>query len=130
MSVPKSKRGKSKMEVITKVNELTEYTIHICSNEKNFPKRYRWCLTSKIIDTVIDVNKYVVMAKSVQVDDENSRQLRKNYQNLSLVAISSLLSLMNISYKVFCIEGDRINYWTSLVVEVQSLVQEWKNSDK
>lgn len=53
MSVPKSKRGKSKMEVITKVNELTEYTIHICSNEKNFPKRYRWCLTSKIIDTVI-----------------------------------------------------------------------------
>lgn len=31
MSVPKSKRGTSKLEVITKANELATHTIHICS---------------------------------------------------------------------------------------------------
>ncbi len=41
MSVPKSKRGTPKLEVITKANELATHTIHICSNENCFPKRYR-----------------------------------------------------------------------------------------
>lgn len=35
MSVPKSKRGTSKLEVITKANELATHTIHICSNESS-----------------------------------------------------------------------------------------------
>lgn len=39
MSVPKSKRGTSKLEVITKANELATHTIHICSNESCFPKK-------------------------------------------------------------------------------------------
>jgi len=44
MSVVKSKRltKKQPLKVITKANELTTHTIRICSNEKNFPKRYRW----------------------------------------------------------------------------------------
>ena len=42
MSVVKSKRGIGKMLVVTRANELAVYTIRICSNEKNFPKRYRW----------------------------------------------------------------------------------------
>lgn len=47
MAVPEGKRTESKLAVQTKVIELAEYTITICSNEKNFPKRYRWCLTNK-----------------------------------------------------------------------------------
>lgn len=48
MSVVKSKRTKSELEVVNKAIALASYTIHICSNEKNFPKRYRWCLTGKM----------------------------------------------------------------------------------
>ena len=50
MSVVKSKRGEGQLLVLSKANELATYTIKICSNEKNFPKHYRWCITSKIVD--------------------------------------------------------------------------------
>ena len=53
MSVVKSKRTKGKMEVITKAHDLAEHTVRICSNEKNFPKRYRWCITAKVVDSAI-----------------------------------------------------------------------------
>jgi DNA-binding Lrp family transcriptional regulator len=41
MSVVKSKRGESDLAIINKSRELAVYTARICSNEKNFPKRYR-----------------------------------------------------------------------------------------
>ena len=49
MSVVKSKRHDGLLAVITKANELAVYTIKICSNEKSFPKHYRWCITAKIV---------------------------------------------------------------------------------
>ena len=55
MSVVKSKRGESELQVVTKSIALASYTIHICSNEKNFPKRYRWCLTGKIVEHTIEI---------------------------------------------------------------------------
>jgi hypothetical protein len=55
LTVPEGKRTQSKLSVQTKAIELATYTITICSNEKNFPKRYRWCLTSKIVDTAIEI---------------------------------------------------------------------------
>lgn len=44
MSVVQSKRGEGQLLVLSKANELSVYTIKICSNEKNFPKHYRWCI--------------------------------------------------------------------------------------
>ena len=55
MSVPKSLRSEGKLRVITKANELAAYTIKICSNENCFPKRYRWCLTSKMLYKITQI---------------------------------------------------------------------------
>jgi len=129
MSVPKSKRGHSDLEVVTKANELAEYTIHICSNEKNFPKRYRWCITAKIVDAAIDISRYIIMANSIFVKDADDYRLRKSYQNQALANTYSLLSMMDIAYKTFGIEGDRMNHWTGLVINVQSLLRSWRKSD-
>ena len=42
MSVLKSKRDESRLEVESKSIELAVYTIKACNNEKIFPKRTRW----------------------------------------------------------------------------------------
>lgn len=131
MSVPKSKRGHSELSVVTKAGELATYTIHICSNEKCFPKRYRWCITSKIVDAAVDINRYVVMANAVYVgEDVEMFKIRRNYQTMALTSISSLLSMMDIAYRTFGIDGSRMNYWTGLVIEVQNLVRSWKKADE
>ena len=120
MSVPKSKRGHSDMEVVTKANELATHTIHICSNEKYFPKRYRWCITAKLVDAAVDINRYIIMANSIYVgDDVENWKLRKRYQTLGLASTYSLLSMMDIAYRTFGIEGSKMDYWTGLVITLR-----------
>lgn len=79
MSVVKSKQSEGKLVAITKARELCEYTLKICANEKNFPKRYRWCLTSKIVESAMNIHNGVNMANSVYVRDEADFLLRKRY---------------------------------------------------
>ena len=88
MSVVKSKRGKSKFEVLVKANELAAFTIRICSNEKNFPKRYRWAITSKIVNEAIDICRYIRKANKRVLNREMLKEYKKRrkYQNKALAA--------------------------------------------
>lgn len=135
MSVPKSKRGTSKLEVITKANELATHTIHICSNESCFPKRYRWCITAKIVDAAVEISRLINMANSVYVNPESEHwkadwELRRGYQVQALAQTYSLLTMMDIAYRTFGIEGSKMDYWTGLVINVQNLLRNWKRSDE
>lgn len=129
MSVISSKRTKSKLEVVTKAIALASYTIHICSNEKNFPKRYRWCLTGKIVEHTVDICNYTNKANSVYVTSERDFQTRRQYQNMALAASYALLTMMDIAYNTFSIDDDRIEHWVGLVIEVQELLRSWRKSD-
>lgn len=131
MSVVKSKQTEGKLLVVTKARELAAYTIKICSNEKNFPKLYRWCITAKIVDCAIDVSSNVNAANSIYVNDDNKKdyQLRRQYQTKALAETYALLSMIDIAYSVFSIESKRIEYWTRLVNEVQVLLRNWRKSD-
>ena len=135
MSVPKSKRGTPKLEVITKANELATHTIHICSNENCFPKRYRWCITAKIVDAAVEISRLINMANSVYVNPKSEHwkadwELRRGYQVQALVQTYSLLTMMDIAYRTFGIEGSKMDHWTGLVVSVQNLLRNWKRSDE
>ncbi len=129
VAVVKSKRGKSELDVINKANELAAYTIRICSNEKNFPKRYRWCITGKIIDYTMNISNNIVMANSVYVKDKSDYQLRKTYQTKGLAETYALVSMVDIAYRTFGIDDDRIKYWIGLVIDVQNLLRNWRKSD-
>lgn len=129
MSVLKSKRGESKLAVITKACDLATHTVKICSNEKVFPKRYRWCITSKIVETALDIHANAIKANSIYVVLPEDYALRKQFQNKALSQTYSLLSLMDIAYNTFDIESGKIEYWTGLVLETQTLIRKWRNSD-
>jgi len=129
MSVVKSKRHDGLLAVITKANELAVYTIKICSNEKSFPKHYRWCITAKIVDAAIEINNNIVKANSVYVSMKPDYEERRKFQTIALSHTYSMLSMIDIAYRTFGIETDRVKYWTSLVVEVQGLLRNWRKSD-
>lgn len=133
MSVVKSKRKSKKqpLQVITKANNLTTHTIRICSNENNFPKRYRWCITSKIVDAAVEIARNATIANSINADsDREMYSLRKKYQTVALANTYSLLTLIDIAYNTFSLEGDKVDYWVGLVEEVQNLLRNWKRSDE
>lgn len=129
MAVVKSKRSEGHLTVLVKANELAMHTIKVCSNEKNFPKHYRWCITSKIVEAALDINNNITMANAVYVSDKNDYDLRKKFQNKAIASSYALLSMMDIAYRTFGIKSDSIEYWTELVIEVQNYLRNWKKSD-
>lgn len=56
--------------------------------------------------------------------------LRKEFQNKAIAESYSILSMIDIAYRIFDIKSDRITYWTSMVTEIQTLLRNWKKSDK
>lgn len=129
MSVVKSKRGESDLAIINKSRELAVYTARICSNEKNFPKRYRWCITSKIVSDAFDIYGNIRKANTIFVKIRPDYDIRRQCQNKARGALDSLLGNMDITYSMFGINDKRIEYWTGLVIEVQSLLRNWMKSD-
>ena len=129
MSVVKSKRGESDLAIINKSRELAVYTARICSNEKNFPKRYRWCITSKIVSDAFDIYGNIRKANTIFVKIRPDHDIRRQCQNKARGALDSLLGNTDIAYSMFGINDKRIEYWTGLVIEVQSLLRNWMKSD-
>ena len=95
MAVVKSKRGESELNVVTNSRKLAVYTIKICTNEKNFPKRYRWCVTNEIVKNTNIIHSNILKANSIYVKDESDYKLRKRHQNIALAEIGSLLGNMD-----------------------------------
>jgi len=129
LSVVKSKRKTGKLVVVTKANELAVYTIKISSNEKNFPKRYRWCITSKIVESALEINNLINKANAVYVKDGEDYALRKRFQTIALTETYSLLSMIDIAYRTFGIRSSTIKHWTSMIIDVQKLLRNWRHND-
>lgn len=129
MSVVNSKRGKSDLEIINKAKELAVYTIKICGNEKNFPKRHRWSITSKIVSGAIDVYGNIRKANEIFVKMKIDYTIRRKSQNEARGEIDKLLGNMNIAFDLFGVDDDRIDYWTGLVIDVRTLLLSWMKSD-
>lgn len=129
MSVVKSKRGKSELEIINKSRELASYTLKICSNEKSFPKRYRWCITSNIVDDALNIYSDIRKSNAIFVKFKVDYDERRKCQNTALGTIDSMLGNMDIAYATFNIEDKRFEYWVGLVMDVQKLLRSWMKSD-
>ena len=130
MTVPKSKRTEGKLQVITKARGLRSYTIKICTNEKNFPKRYRWCITNGIVQDTNELVKLIISANAIKVEDASDKVRRRTYQKMALELTEALLDSVSVAYEIFRIEASRIEYWTAEIMDIQRLLRAWMRSDK
>jgi hypothetical protein len=97
LSVPLSKRKQGKLETLTRARELCAYTIQICKNEKNFPKRDRWLLTQPIVTETLSIMSCIRRANSVRVETREDYVYRRGQQ----------IEMDNYYQTVF---GERWNY--------------------
>lgn len=140
MAIPKSKRTTTPFSVLVEADMLTCYTIQICTDEKRFPKRYRWCLTQQIIESAVRAKMHIANANSVYVNDHESAILRRTYQQEAIADVAALSAAMDTAFKL--LSGlrhidttgkpkKRINIatWTAQLDKVKSLLLAWKKSD-
>lgn len=130
MSVLKSKRQESKLQVLVKARELATYTTQIIGNEKSFPKRSRWIIAQKIADEAVEIYTCCRRANSVSVEMDSDYVFRHDQQTKAFSHCEALLSLIEIAYGLYNIESRRIEHWTGLVIETEKLLGKWKLNDK
>lgn len=129
MSVPKYKRTPSKFEILIKCGAVVAHTIKMVSNEKIFPKRYRWCISNKIVDTLLDVMKNIQEANAIKVETRPDYQLRHNYQLKAATELRATFNLMEVAYNLFNIDDDKIDFWTGIMIELQATIKKWTDAD-
>lgn len=130
MSVIKSERKESKLEVLSKCFNLVQYTLGICCNEKYFPKRSRWLLSGDVAKESKEAFRCIRMANSIRVETNKEYEMRHALQLEAYGHLETLLSFIEIAYKQYHIPSRKIEYWTGLTLEVENYLQKWKLSDK
>jgi len=129
MSVPESKRAEGELKVITKSRELTARTLRICSNEKHFPKRLRWCFTSHICKECNEMLSAIIKANSVYVLTEEDAQLRIRYWREALAFSSSFAMYIDLAMEMAEVKLDTIRSWRVELEEVRNLIRSRINSE-
>lgn len=131
MAVVAGKRKEGDLKVLTISGKLCDYTLQITANEKCFPKRYRWSLTNRILQTTLDIDDYLVLANEINIEEGYEAYIeRLKYQRQAMALTKVLLRNIERAYRRFGIDAGRISYWTAQVKEVRRLIAGWHYRDK
>ena len=130
LSVIKAKRQEGKLTVLVKARDMCHYTLTICKNEKNFPKRDRWILTHPVVNEALSIMTCLRRSNAVRVETQADYDYRRNQQVMAYGHAEALLTLIELAYVTLNLESDRVDHWTGLIFEVEPLIQKWRRSDK
>ena len=138
MSVVYSKRNKSKsdkekneaLQILSLSGEIVDYTLKTVTNEKHFPKRYRWCLAYKILDKAIMIDDYLNLANAIYVrPDDGSKIRRLSYIQRALEITYPLLKNIERANYRFGQGSFNIEFWTSQIEELQRRIRGWYKTE-
>ena len=124
-----NKRKPGKYDVQETAKELASYTLRITSNEKNFPKRYRFSVVNKIQDKALEVVNCLIMANEIFPNTRLELEQRLLYQKKARAAVRSLMTLMEIAATTFGTNIKTLEYWTKLAKEVYNHTTAWIKKD-
>ena len=130
MSVPEPLRHKGRLEVHVKGQYLASYTIKILSNEKIFHPGVDTELVHRIKCCALDIYAKSWAANKIHADTNAvNRNMRYALQEEAWSLCNDMLAYIGIAKQVFHLRDKRMKYWSSLIIEVQALIQAWKESD-
>lgn len=131
MSVPSYLRKENKVKFLDDVRILVKHTLKKCTTESNFAKRYRWCLTQKIVESAVEMYANVRRANSIFVSTNKDYELRRHYQKKALAETDALIGLIDIAYEVFGkLTSQEIEHWVLLVRNAQTSIKSWIESEQ
>lgn len=130
MSVPEGKRHKGRLEVHVKAQSLASYTAQILSNEKVFNPEVDSEIIRRIKNCAYDIYAKAWSANKIRADtNEVNRRMRYERQEEAILLCDEMLAYIGIAKQVFHLRSKRMKHWSGRIIEVQKLLQAWKESD-
>ncbi len=129
MAVVQGKRSETKLKVVDEAEKLANYTINMVTQEKHFPKRYRWIFSGKIGDSAIRVNSLVHMANAIYPKNKAELRIRLKYIVEAIAEISNLLSLISLCRQQRDINLDNVEFWLETASFEKTLLFKWREAN-
>lgn len=129
MSKHENDRTPGKYDVLQASKELAGYTLRITSNEKNFPKRYRFSVVGKIQDKAIEIADWLIMANEIYPNTRVELERRTLYQKEARAACRSMMTLMEIAADTFGVNAGTLENWTGMARDVRNHTTAWIKAD-
>lgn len=130
MSVPDGKRHKGRLEVHVKAQSLASYTAQILSNEKVFNPEVDTEIIRRIKNCAYDIYSKAWSANKIRADTNDvNRRMRYERQEEAILLCDEMLAYIGIAKQVFHLRSNRMKHWSGRIIEVQKLLQAWKESD-
>ena len=129
MSVPLSKRKTGELKVITDARRVTARVVTIASNEKHFPKRLRWCYTSRIVDACVKMFVEINEANSVFVKTAEDISKRIGHWKEAQVCCTACIALVDLSFDLRQVSLETTESLIADLVKVRQLIRSRITSD-
>lgn len=121
MSVRVGERRDGKIKLFNTLRILINHTLVLTANRKTFPLE-RMALTNRIVGEALDVEGCIKRSSSHPIENSADYQYCLQQLKESYAHLECLLKYMENAYddKVIKIDGKRIEYWTGLVIDVET----------
>lgn len=129
MSKHENDRTPGKYDVLQASKELAGYTLRVTSNEKNFPKRYRFSVVGKIQDKALEIVDLLIMANEIYPNTRVELERRTLYQKEARAACRSMMTLMEIAADTFGVNAGTLEHWTGMARDVRNHTTAWIKAD-
>lgn len=126
-NVRNPQRNQKQMQVFVASRNLMEYTFKITNNAKRFKKKWRFTLTDKIQNSVLEIYENLVMANETYVRCQRTKEVRIAYQKKVLAKVKILAEYVELSYSLGIIKPASFEYWGKLMSDVRRLTAAWFN---
>jgi len=128
--MPFNKAKFREMEVVTEAKKLEHHTMTITSNEKRYPKKYRFCMVNRMQEYALNIIGDLMEANDMSLSDHGERPLRLRLQRSALRNCRLLLHYIELSYNMEFINAESFEYWSKMANSVRNMIGAWYLSDK
>ena len=129
ISVVKSRRT-DKSEMCYLANEVEYKVIKMTMNEKYFPKRARFIITNKLIDSVMNVSANFNAANGIFPTSAVKLIIREIYQIIGKANIAVLEHQLNLSKRLFNIPAAVLDDIFGQISEMKKMYPNWFKAGK
>ena len=129
MSVPVNKRSENKLKALQDTINLASYTLHMCENDKIFPKKSRFTICNRIVDECYKAVVNIRIANKMDMKYEESARKRIFKQYEVLLNYEALWALMTIAFETYSIPNDKKEIWSTTAYAAEGIVTAWRNGD-
>jgi len=114
---------------IAKAKDLVKHT-DIMTNEKRYPKKYRFTLVNRLQVKSLDIFELISEANELDLRNNAEKTERLQLQRRALTLCKTVLFLIETSFEKGLISGSQCETWTRLVMDVKNLTAKWHKQDK